>query len=312
MNNSPPFDYNTINAYESSIHPSTCHTKNTALFQYYQRYLFQKLTAQFKWKLPEKWSDTYFLGCLYGYGSVAIFNTKKFGVIPQAGALYGYNVFYQPTTVQIANPLLPPMHLKIDKDCILFRLQRDYHGALDIVNYYADLLATSCESLAMNIMNSKLSYVFAVSSKNAAQTGKLMLDRINQGELAVWIDKDLFDADGNPTWQPFAQNLSQNYIADKIISNMRQLEAEFDTKVGIPTCNEDKKERLITAEAERNDIETDSIVSQWFDTIQDCISKVRDAYGIEITCERRYQIETSSNDEEQEVINDGNQTSEPV
>lgn len=241
MANNPPFDYNRINAYESSISPSTCHTKNTALFQYYQRYLFQKLTSQFKWSLPEGWSDTYFLGCLYAWGSVAIFNSKRYGVIPQAGALYGYNVFYQPTTVMIANPLLPPMHLQIDKDCVLFRLQRDYHGALDIVNYYADLLATSVESLAMNIMNSKLSYVFACSSKNAAQTGKELMDRVTSGELAVWVDKALFNDDGTPTWAPFAQNVGQNYIADRILSNMRQIEAEFDTRVGIPTCNTDKK-----------------------------------------------------------------------
>ena len=47
---------------------------------------------------------------------------------------------------------------------------------------------------------------------------------------------------------------------------------------------------MITAEAERNDIETDSIVAQWFDTIQDCIKQVKSAYGITITCERRYPI----------------------
>lgn len=295
MMNNPPFDYTQINAYESSIRPSTVHTKNTAIFGYYQRYLFQKLTSQFKWTLPEGWSDTYFLGCLYGWGSVAIFNSRKFGVIPQAGALYGYNVFYQPTTVQIANPLLPPMQLAIGKDCVLFRLQRDYRGALDLVNYYADLLATSVESLAMNIMNSKLSYVFAVSSKNAAQTGKELMDRINSGELAVWVDKGLFDDDGNPSWQPFSQNVGQNYIADKILSNMRQIESEFDTRVGIPSVNIDKKERLITAEAERNDVETDSIVAQWYDTIQECIAEVNSAYGVKITCERRYPIEGGDN-----------------
>ena len=293
--NNPPFDYNRINAYESSISPSTCHTKNTALFQYYQRYLFQKLTSQFKWGLPEAWSDTYFLGCLYAWGSVAIFNSKRYGVIPQAGALYGYNIFYQPTTVMIANPLLPPMQLQIDKDCVLFRLQRDYHGALDLVNYYADLLATSVESLAMNIMNSKLSYVFACSSKNAAQTGKELMDRVTSGELAVWVDKALFNDDGSPTWAPFSQNVGQNYIADRILSNMRQIEAEFDTRVGIPTCNTDKKERLITAEAERNDVETDSIVAQWFDTIHDCILKVQNAFGVTITCERRYPIPKNIN-----------------
>lgn len=294
MNNNPPFDYNRINAYESSISPSTCHTKNTALFQYYQRYLFQKLTSQFKWGLPDGWSDTYFLGCLYAWGSVAIFNSRRYGVIPQAGALYGYNVFYQPTTVMIANPLLPPMRLQIDKDCVLFRLQRDYHGALDIVNYYADLLATSVESLVMNIMNSKLSYVFACGSKNAAQTGKELMDRVTSGELAVWVDKALFNDDGSPSWAPFAQNVGQNYIADRIISNMRQIEAEFDTRVGIPTCNTDKKERLITAEAERNDVETDTIVAQWFDTIQDCIHKVKNAFSVTITCERRYPINNNT------------------
>lgn len=53
---------------------------------------------------------------------------------------------------------------------------------------------------------------------------------------------------------------------------------------------------MITAEAERNDVETDAIVAQWFDTIQDCIRNVQNAFGVTITCERRYPIEHNTND----------------
>lgn len=292
----PPFDFNTINAFQSSNIPSTAHTNNTQLFKYFQRYLFQKLTAQFKWTLPDGWSDTYFISCLYGYGTLAIFNTYKYGVIPQAGALSGYDVFYQPTHILVNNPLLPPMNLRINTDCTLFRLQRDYHGALDIVNYYADLLSVACETLAINVQNSKLSYVFGVNGKTMAETGKKMFDKINSGELAVWIDKDMLREDGSPTWNVFAQNIGQNYIADKIAQNMRDLESEFCTKVGIPTCME-KKERMITAEAERNDVETDSIAAQWFDTISESAEQAKSMFGIEIKCERRYNVISSDNEQ---------------
>ena len=106
IGNGIPASYDYINAANAAVSPSTVHCRNTALSQYFRRYLLQKAMSLYKWKLPEHWSKNYFLYVLYCWGYIAVVNTSKFGVIPQGCTLTGYNVFYQPTNAIITNPLL--------------------------------------------------------------------------------------------------------------------------------------------------------------------------------------------------------------
>lgn len=285
----PPYSYTQQNAVTSSIVPGTVHTKNTYIFNFYQKYLFQKLTSQFVWKLPDNWDENYFITCLYAWGNLAVFDAEEFGIVALSGSMSGYNLYYQPTRYIIANPIIGGKSLDIGGNCELIYLQHDYSGALDLVNYYADILATSAETLASNIMNSKLSYVFASSSKNAAETGRKMFDMIQQGQLAVWYDTQLLSANGKPIWQPFSANVKQNYIAPDILKNMQDAENEFCRRIGIPTVPQ-KAERLITAEAEKTTVETDSIISQWEDTLKKCFKRVSDMFGVNVEFSRRYPI----------------------
>ena len=93
---SVPMDYSNKNLYNAFISPSTVHCRNTNLQFYYRRYLMQKAISVFKWDIPETWDKDYFLYTLYSYGYCAVINTEEFGVIPQWGALGGFNVFYRP------------------------------------------------------------------------------------------------------------------------------------------------------------------------------------------------------------------------
>ena len=101
-----PTYYDHINVQNSQIQPSTVHCSNTGLQWYFQRYLLQRIISVYKWKLPESWAENYFEYVLYCWGYISVFETDKFGVIPQACGLMGYDVMYQPTNAVISNPLL--------------------------------------------------------------------------------------------------------------------------------------------------------------------------------------------------------------
>ena len=106
MYNGIPFSADYINAANSVVSPSTVHCRNTTLSLYFQRYLLQKAMSVFKWEMPVDWSKNYTLYTLYCWGFFAVVNTDRYGVIPQACGLRGYDVFYQPTHAIITNPLL--------------------------------------------------------------------------------------------------------------------------------------------------------------------------------------------------------------
>ena len=291
------YNYDFINRYNAKIKPSTVHSQENATAWYFRRYLIQKIISVYEFKgIPETWSKDYFLYTLFCFGFVAIVETDKFGVIPQHCSLYGYDVFYRPTNVNIANPLIRGnLTPRIGTECALVRMQPDYGSCWDIVSYYADLLALSTEALAVNLVNSKLAYVFACEDKTVAESFKKMYDQMNQGNPAVFADKKLFMEDGSPAWETFQNNLKQNYIAKDILEDMTKIDARFCTEVGIPNVNMAKESGVTDNEVEANNIDTKTKSSLWLETIRDGLNKANELFGLNMSVDFRYKAEVKEN-----------------
>lgn len=287
-NSNPPFDYQTLNWYNSQRSPSTVHVKNTRLRRYFRKYLFQKAISVFDWNIPEEWDKDYFLYTLYGLGYIAVINTDQYGVICQGGALGGYNLYYRPSYIIITNPLIKgTITANLANDCALIKLQPDYSSIMDMVGYYADQMALASESLGINLLNVKSGTVFGAESKAKAESYKKMYDSLSDGDPAVVIDKKLLDEQGKPTWFPFTQHIKESYVVTDILSDMRKIEAMFDTDIGIPNANTDKRERLITDEVNANNVETATRCELWLDTLRKGIDKANDMFNIDISVDWR-------------------------
>lgn len=293
-----PAGYDDINLYNSSVSPSTVHVKNVALQRYFRKYLLQKAISVFKWTLPEEWDEDYFKYMLYGIGYIAVLNTRSFGVICQTGALGGYNLYYRPSYIIITNPLLKQtITANINQDCALIKLQPDYSSIMDIVGFYADQMALCAEAVGMNLVNVKTSTVFGAENKAQAETFKKAFDVVNGGDVAVVVGKTLFDDTGKPKWFPFVQNMKEQYITSDILSDMRKIEAMFDTRIGIPNANTDKKERLVTDEINANNVETATMCEQWLESIRKGIAKANDMYDLSLAVDWRVNPKTDINDD---------------
>ena len=285
---SAPFDYQTMNYYNSQRSPSTIHVKNTAIRRYFRKYLFQKAISVFKWNLPEEWDQDYFLYTLYGLGYVAVVNTAKFGTICQGGALGGYNVYYRPTYIIITNPLInETITANINKDCALIKLMPDYSSIQDIIGYYADQMALAAEALGVNLIGVKTNTIFGANTKAQAETFKKMFDQVSNGEPAVVIGKNLMDEQGKPSWFPFVQNVKESYVATDILSDMRKIEAMYDTDIGIPNANTDKRERLITDEVNANNVETATRCELWLEEIRKGLDKANEMFNLSLSVDWR-------------------------
>lgn len=290
-----PISENVINVIDSCYSPKTP-IKNSVQYRFYCRYLYEKLISVFKWELPETWSKTMFLLSLYANGYVCVFRTDKYGTIFQPCTVGGRNVFYEPAYVMTANPLLPDTtgrQLEIGTDCSLIRITPDFIGVLDLVAFYAEKMAICSQGIDVNIINSKLAYVFSAKDITQAKSFNKMFDRITDGEPAVVVDKKLFNDDNTPNWQLFTQNLKQTYIADQLIIDLRKLEDEFNTRVGIPNANTDKRERLITDEVNANNIETETLPELWLDNIHRTINQTEKLFPEltgKISCDWRVKI----------------------
>ena len=287
------YQYDFINTYNSRIKPSTSHFNDNITAWYFKRYLIQKIISVFEFKnVPETWSLDYFLYVLFVWGRVAIIKTDKYGVIPQQCGLQGYDVFYRPRNAVITNPLLTGLITpQIGVECSLIRLQPDYGSCWDIVTYYADLLAIATESLSVNMVNSKLAYVFACKDKVVAESFKKMVDKINEGNPSVFADKKLFDDDGNPLWTTFQNNLKQNYVANTILDDMLKIDARFCSEVGIPNVNMAKASGVTDNEVEANNIDTMTKANLWLETIKLGVDQANKMFGLDISVDFRFKKE---------------------
>lgn len=286
----PPVSYEKINIYNSRIRPGTVHCRDTALVWFFQRYLIQKVISVFEWSgLPDTWDDDYFKYSLFVLGHVEIINTRSFGIIPQAGALGGFNVFYRPKYSMIANPLLKSsIRADLGIDCACIHPQPDYGGAWDIVTYYADMLALCAEASGVNLFNSKLAYVFASGNKAEAESFKQMFDQIASGQPAQFVDKNLFNEDGTPRWLFFNQNLKQTYIANEIFNTMINLDSQFNTLVGIPNVNISKASGVSESEVMANNTQTETLAGFWLEHLKRGVDEANDMFGLNLSVKLKY------------------------
>lgn len=281
-----PYDYEFINSYNSIVSPSTVHVKNTGLARFFKRYLLQEAISRFKFTLPERWDFNYFTTVLFVIGYIFTFDKEPFyGLIPQHGFVGGRNIQYQPYYATISNPLFKnkgSYKLIIGKDCACIKLQPDYCGLYDIIDYYGDLMALCAETIGVNILNSKLSFVFAAENKATAESFKKLYDNYASGEPAGFADKKLFDENGQLRINLLVQNVGQNFIADRLLDCLGAIRNKFLTDIGIPNANTDKRERLLTDEINANNFETASKASVWLETMKKGMETARNLHGLTI------------------------------
>ena len=297
MSYKSPYTSQFANLVNSAVQPNVVHSRNSFIFGMYVKYLLQKLISVFEFDLPEDWAHNYFQYVLMGYGFICVFDTDRYGVVcQQCGIGDTVTLYHQPQYAIVTNPVFRQTYeLKIGQDCELIKLQPDYSSPLDIVSTYADLMTLALETAGINLLNSKTSYVFFADNSRTAESYKKAYDQIASGNPMTVIDKSMLNENGDPAWQFFTQNVGQNYITDKLLNDLRTIENEFDTLIGIPNANTSKRERLITDEVLSNRAETSALVNVWLDTMRRDIEKVNALYGLEIGVRYRYESEVVDN-----------------
>ena len=229
---------------------------------YYQRKLLRMVLGRFEFTgWPDSWDLDYALEHLFLDGFFCITDTDA-GVLPLHCGISGQNVFDRPYEVIVANHVLGSFTRTIGKDCALVRLQYNYVGIWDVLQRYATLLAMCDSSQAVNLMNSKVAFVAFAETKAQAETMKKMYDALSSGEPAVFLR-------GDPTMRDsfMFNNVRQNFVGIEVQDLKNRLMDEFLTEIGIRNANTEKRERLVTYEAESREEETRSGVAHWIETV---------------------------------------------
>ena len=304
-----PLNYDQINAIEGCYTPSMVKSFNNKVFQLWERALFQRAASVIDFEgMPEQWEGAvkdFYIYCLFKFGYVGVFETPENGLIFQPGTLSGFNIYYQPVDFIISNPHLNPAitskSFKIGEDAELIKLTPDYMGIWDIITYYAEKLATLDNAINMSLINNKFAFMLAAKNKQASEAFKKMIDKVNAGEPAVIYDQKLVNDQQDKTepWQLWSRDhMKENYLTTMQLSDFNTILHNFDKEIGIPTIPIEKKERMITDEANSTVIDAISRSEIWLQTLNSSLNIVNKHFGLNIRADRHYK---------EEVINDAEQ-----
>lgn len=276
-----PYSFECLNEYNGRISPSGTVQGDQTTF-YLWRCLYHRLLSVFRFDLPEGWNKSYFENVLLLYGYVGIVRTDTYGVIPQLCTLSGRGLYLQPTEILVAQPLVQ-FRGTIGEDCELIRITPDYLGILDIVDHYSKLLAEVYTSVDVALKLSRAGLVAYAKNKSAAETLKIMVEKLTSGEPLVVADKVLKtdDLQDSPLFVQ-AFDVAHNYIGTELLENMTKILQDFDREIGIPVVD-DKKERRIVSEVEAQTSDAGARITTWKEMLDESIRKVNSLFGLNIS-----------------------------
>ena len=277
-----PLNYDKINMIAGHYTPSAVKVGNNASFDYWVRSLFQRAQSVIKIEnLPEEWDGSvkdFLYYCLFRFGYVATFNNRNFGKSFQPCGLSGFDFYYQPTRAIITNPKLKA-DLKIHKECEILKLTPDYMGIWDIIERYAEKLSTLDPALNMAMINAKFSLIYGASTKAGAKFLQKVVDKVNEGDPAVIFDTSVLLPKDPVTKEDCITDLSRKdikntYIGTDILQDASTILNNFDSEIGIPTIPYQKKERMVTDEAQSKIVDSTSRSLIWIDTLNESLKLV--------------------------------------
>lgn len=262
--------------------PKTVHGEFTWTNSYYWQWGLKKILSRFEIEnMPETWDLNYFWSHLFLDGYISILDTEL-GVIPLRCGYSGLSVWERPTDIIIANPILGSFNRKIGVDGALVHLQYDYQGITPILQRFSTLLAMCDSAVAVNLMNSKVTFIGFVDDAAQAKTMQKMYDEISKGNPAVFPRKSQVNTENF-----IFANVKQSFIADDVMLVRRKIVNDFLSDIGINNANLDKRERLNEQEVNANNEEVRFNVLNWLDTIQEGLDVANSLYSLRLNIKLR-------------------------
>lgn len=303
-----PAQWETINLLEGTIIPNDIVQNTNSTFWYWVHSLSQRACSPFKLKIPKSWYKSkgllYELLIMRSYAMV--FKSPKYGYVFAPCTIGGRNIMYAPLK---AFPQLPTdntedlKEMLIGEECELIRFSPDYKGFGDVIVKYAILLSAIDCGIEIAIDNSKLAWIIGVTSEAMAETVKKLFDKAVSGARIVTFDKELLKKNPNfkgednfDSLKIFDRsNVKECYLTPQMLQDEQTILNLFDSEIGIPSLPYQKKERMVSDEANSKIIDSQARFELCFDTLQESIEEINALFpDINLSCSKRWNNDSVS------------------
>ena len=204
------------------------------------------------------------------------------------GKLYGFtgglggepDVYNRPTEITISNPALKlNKTFKLDEG-VLIKNDDMMMGLIPIYSKYCTILAENEITMILANVNKRVNNLISVSDDNTAESARLYLRKLYDGELGFIFENKLFDSlKSNPAGN------SGNVSLQGLVEFHQYIKATMFNEIGLNANFNMKRSRLVSNEVEMNLDGLYPLVDNMMYQRKKGLEEIKEKFNIEIDVE---------------------------
>lgn len=260
---------------------------NSATYGDYLKRLEKIALSIFDWvNLPNSMNQRWLERCLYFKGMAALLKDKKYGYINTGAVGGGYiNIYDIPTEVNCFSNGYSEMrkvYMGLDKtidqstQAILVMNNWDRVPTCSTIELFALRLTRIQRAIDLNV-DAQKTPVLILTDDRQRLTLKNMYEQYDGNAPAIYGDKNIITPDALKVLKTDAP-----YVVDKLTDAKRDIWNEALTFLGISNLSDEKKERLIQAEANSNNEVTNLNLESYLAPRKQAAEQFNEIFGTNI------------------------------
>ena len=222
--------------------------------------LYDLLFSAWEIKTPENWDLTPLRYLLFGSGSMGVAYSEEFGWVYGIYGVEKYDWQYVPLAFNVTlcstEGTSGPIRGIRGINGAVLHVRDDFTGYGLIVDQYAEMLANCDQGADNSVKLAASGKLFPVQNQKEADELKQAILKAQGGDPIAYVNKKLFDADGQLRTSSLLGDLGRDYAGDKIMETRLMILKDFLTRVGVRTVGMEKREHLLNQEIAENNDET--------------------------------------------------------